>query len=83
VLRSKVRLRDVTEQYDIWAAWGSDQYLKNQARQWNWARSGVAEPVWDAQGTPWGTKHLEINDARAPGLGRRILTPAGHKGSLI
>jgi hypothetical protein len=80
VLRSKVRLRDVTDQYDIWAAWGSEQYRESHARQWLWARSGAVEPVWDAQATPWGAKHLQINDARAPGLGQRILTPAGGKG---
>ena len=25
VLRSKVKLRDVTEEYDVWAAWGSEK----------------------------------------------------------
>lgn len=75
VLRSKVKIRDVSEQYDVWAAWGHSH--PEPPRQWTWARSGVVEPKWDASEWPWGTKHESILDRRAVGMGRRFLVRKG------
>ncbi|KAG8989648.1 ccr4 associated factor [Tulasnella sp. 427] len=57
ILRSKVRVRDVSENWDIWALWGSSlpQSVHDVARpdDWKWGRSGAVEPVYhDAQRTP-------------------------------
>lgn len=76
MLRSKVRVRDVTQEWDVWAAWGEPSQVEQ--RSWNWAASGAVEPVWrDSPTSPWGTEHGIILDRRAPGVGRRLLV---HKG---
>ncbi|PPQ77279.1 hypothetical protein CVT25_010861 [Psilocybe cyanescens] len=79
VLRSKVKIKNVTEEYDVWAAWGSSKDLEWETqRQWNWARSGAVEPVWDASHEwPWGTQEYIINDRRAVNMGRRLLVKKG------
>lgn len=88
VLRSKVKVRDVSEQYDIWASWGSeiDQSWETP-RVWNWGRSGAVEPVWtlenEVDGWPWGTEPGVIRDRRGVGLGRRLLVPKGDKRECI
>ncbi|KAF8450440.1 hypothetical protein L210DRAFT_3618109 [Boletus edulis BED1] len=73
VLRSKVRIRDVTQEWDVWAAWG--EHPPVQHTSWLWAASGAVEPVWSA--SPWGTEHGVILDRRAPGMGRRLLVRKG------
>ncbi|KAH9482904.1 Putative transferase CAF17, mitochondrial [Psilocybe cubensis] len=79
VLRSKVKIRNVTEEYDVWAAWGSlKDHEWESERQWNWARSGAVEPVWDSSHEwPWGTHECVINDRRAVNMGRRMLVRKG------
>lgn len=57
ILRSKVRVRDVSENWDVWAMWGSSlpQSIKDIARpdDWRWGRSGAVEPIYhDAERTP-------------------------------
>ncbi|KAG6855128.1 hypothetical protein C0991_006057 [Blastosporella zonata] len=76
VLRSKVKIRDVSEQYDVWAAWGNSA-IPEPERQWTWARSGAVEPKWDQEEWPWGSKDESILDRRAPGMGRRFLVRKG------
>lgn len=79
VLRSKVRIRDVSQEWDIWAAWGHD-HGADERREWTWARSGAVEPVWSKTTTwPWGTEPGVIIDRRAPGMGRRMIVPKGEK----
>ncbi|KAF8076317.1 Aminomethyltransferase folate-binding domain-containing protein [Lyophyllum atratum] len=75
VLRSKVKIREVSEQYDVWAAWGNS--TPEPQRQWTWARSGVVEPKWNAHEWPWGLKDESILDRRAVGMGRRFLVRKG------
>ena len=76
VLRSKVRIRDVTQEWDVWAAWGERTHA--QHRSWQWAASGAIEPVWRGSfPPPWGTEHGIILDRRAPGMGRRLLVRKG------
>lgn len=79
VLRSKVRIRDVTMEHDVWAAWGNSHSWDSPVRQWSWARSGVAEPVWEAKEWPWGSEDMLIRDRRAPGMGTRRLVRRGEK----
>ena len=75
VLRSKVKFRDVTDEFDVWAAWGSSQDIVWQTkRQWSKARSGVVEPFWpESDPWPWGSQEHVIHDRRADGMGRRLL----------
>ncbi|KIK06763.1 hypothetical protein K443DRAFT_674047 [Laccaria amethystina LaAM-08-1] len=78
ILRSKVQVRDVSEDYALWASWGAteDQVWETE-RQWSWARSGALEPVWDnSTYSPWGTDENIIHDRRAVGMGRRHLLKA-------
>ncbi|KAG1770059.1 hypothetical protein EDD22DRAFT_117133 [Suillus occidentalis] len=77
VLRSKVRIQDVSEEWDVWAAWGSDSEGAQDIREWNWARSGAVEPVWQTSKWPWGTENGTILDRRAPGMGKRMLVRKG------
>lgn len=83
VLRSKVRLRDVSTEYDVWAAWGSEhEKTWETAREWANARSGVAEPVWkhgDGYEWPWGSVGGALRDRRAVGMGHRVVVRKGDK----
>ncbi|KAI5124731.1 hypothetical protein M0805_005367 [Coniferiporia weirii] len=84
VLRSKVRLEDVTDQYDVWSTWGSENaHIWEHPRQWTFARSGVIEPRWNlSEHWPWSDGdggRLSLRDNRAPGMGKRILTTKGDK----
>lgn len=79
VLRSKVKIRDASVEYDVWSAWGSERESAWETpRQWAWARSGAIEPVWDpASQWPWGNDNLSLRDRRAPGMGARTLVRKG------
>ena len=81
VLRSKVKLRDVSEEYDVWAAWGSEKDRSWETdRKWDFARSGVIEPVWDKNREwPWGSTQGVLRDRRAVGLGHRLLVRKGDR----
>ncbi|EPQ59268.1 Aminomethyltransferase folate-binding domain-containing protein [Gloeophyllum trabeum ATCC 11539] len=81
VLRSKVKIRDASDQYDVWASWGSEkESIWETPRKWNFARSGAIEPVWDAsEGWPWGAEDCLIRDRRAVGMGHRRLVRKGDR----
>ncbi len=81
VLRSKVKIKDVTEEYDIWQAWGSEaKWSWETERQWDFARSGVIEPRWDKGGEwPWGSTVGVLRDRRAVGMGTRLLLKKGDR----
>lgn len=80
VLRAKVKIRDVTDDYDVWAAWGGPKHVEWETpRKWKWAASGVAEPVWDPEVWPWGQQDESILDRRATGMGRRFLVKKGER----
>lgn len=81
VLRAKVRIRDVSNEYDVWAAWGSGQESQwETTRLWNASRSGVVEPVWEANADwPWGSEPTRIQDRRAIGMGHRLLVRKGDR----
>lgn len=86
VLRSKVKLRDVSEEYDVWSAWGSDYEASVQAareRKWTHANSGAVEPDWSAEAEwPWGAEERVVRDRRAEGMGVRMLVSKGEKREL-
>lgn len=81
ILRSKVRLRDVSDEYDVWAAWGSEKEKQWETeRQWRLARSGAIEPNWDEEPTwPWGTEPERLRDRRSVGMGHRLLVKKGDR----
>ncbi|KAG8734611.1 ccr4 associated factor, partial [Ceratobasidium sp. 428] len=83
VLRSKVRLRDVSEEWKVWAVWGGESDSSVPHREWRWGRSGAVEPIY-AEGEhllgaeyPKGT--LGTRDLRAPHMGDRLLVRSGDK----
>jgi len=83
VLRSRVRLRDVSDEYDVWAAWGTgnDRSWETE-RAWGSSRSGVVEPVWNHSATsswPWGTEPGILRDRRAVGMGHRLVVRKGDR----
>ncbi|KAF4619123.1 hypothetical protein D9613_005200 [Agrocybe pediades] len=80
VLRSKVKVRSVTEEYDIWASWGSEKdHGWETDRKWHWAKSGAIEPAWETNDWPWGTEDLVLRDRRGVGMGRRLLVKKGDR----
>lgn len=76
VLRSKVRLRDASDEYNVWAAWGDDSEVSNP-RRWMRAQSGTIEPAWDS--SPWGLEGEALIDRRAEGMGSRRLVRTGDR----
>lgn len=81
VLRSKVKLRDVSEEYDVWAAWGSEKEKTwDVKRKWDLTRNDFMTPEWDENAAwPWGTTPGVIQDRRAPGMGHRLLVRKGNR----
>jgi len=81
VLRSKVKLRDVSDEYDVWAAWGSEKEKSWETeRRWDRSRSDVVEPVWDSEKEwPWGMEQGALRDRRAVGMGHRLLVRKGDR----
>jgi folate-binding Fe-S cluster repair protein YgfZ len=84
VLRSKVKLRDVSDEYHVWAAWGSmlgsETKMEISERKWSWARSGAIEPDWSGENEwPWALEERRVRDRRAVGMGRRMLVRKGEK----
>ena len=75
LLRSKVKIRDVSNEYDVWAVWGDS--LEKPPRQWTWNMNGVVQPKWDAGRWPWGAEDRTILDRRAVGMGKRRLVRQG------
>ncbi|KII94791.1 hypothetical protein PLICRDRAFT_33599 [Plicaturopsis crispa FD-325 SS-3] len=82
VLRKKVKVRDLSDEYNVWAAWGSEAEVawEQVGREWQVARSGAIEPQWNAEaGWPWGEEDEALRDRRAPGMGKRMLVRAGDR----
>ncbi|KAJ4481462.1 Aminomethyltransferase folate-binding domain-containing protein [Lentinula edodes] len=81
VLRAKVKIRDVSQEYDSWASWGSEKDVEwDTERDWLFAESGAIEPVWPpttSEDWPWGSQKHIIRDRRAVGMGHRLLVRKG------
>ncbi|KAL0949762.1 hypothetical protein HGRIS_009801 [Hohenbuehelia grisea] len=74
VLRSKVKLRDVSEEYKVYATWGAEvDNAFEHLRPWHYAKSGVIEPMWPKDRWPWGSEYEMILDRRSSGMGQRKL----------
>ena len=76
VLRSKVRVRDASDEYDVWAAWGND-CVTGSPRQWTRTQGGTIEPLWDWPQMP---DSGPLIDWRADGMGLRRLVRKGDRG---
>ncbi|KAF8609332.1 Aminomethyltransferase folate-binding domain-containing protein [Ceratobasidium sp. AG-I] len=84
VLRSKVRIRDVSEEWKVWSIWGdSAQDIGTSSREWRWGRSGAAEPLYlegeHRLGSEYAQDVIGTKDLRAPGMGDRLLIRTGDK----
>ena len=79
VLRTKVKVRDVSDEYDVWASWGSErEACWETPRKWRWAeRSNIPEQLWEEGDTPWGNESLVLRDRRGVGMGQRRLVSNG------
>ncbi|WVQ82624.1 hypothetical protein IAT38_004756 [Cryptococcus sp. DSM 104549] len=88
-LRSKVRIRDVTEQWDAWSAWGDSlEDTLRPTRTWKIGSGGAAESHWSWDGgvRDVGTSKDERGcwDLRAGwyNMGRQLVVPKGTKPTL-
>ncbi|KAL0577708.1 ccr4 associated factor [Marasmius crinis-equi] len=81
VLRSKVKLRDATPEFDVWAAWNTEDKAAGMQKEWQFAKSGAIEPMWPitTEHWPWGLEDRVLIDRRAPGMGCRYLVRKGDK----
>ena len=81
VLRTKVRVRDISDEYDIWASWGSEREASWETpRNWRWAeRSNIPEQLWEEGDVPWGKEPLLLRDRRGVGMGQRRLVSKGDR----
>jgi len=81
VLRTKVKVRDASDEYDVWASWGSEREASWETpRNWRWAeRSNIPEQLWEEGDTPWGNESLLLRDRRGMGMGQRRLVSNGIK----
>ncbi|KAK4684122.1 hypothetical protein P7C73_g6080, partial [Tremellales sp. Uapishka_1] len=91
-LRSKVRFKDVSSDYAVFSAWGSDglEQGSRPQRQWKFGSGGASESIWSWEG---GVRNLEVGDAEIGcwdlragfgkgSLGRQILVPTNKQPSL-
>ncbi|TCD63121.1 ccr4 associated factor [Steccherinum ochraceum] len=88
LLRSKLRIRDVSAEYDVWAMWNPYQLtygLETERRRWECHGTGVIEPAFDQEteaqwgSGPWGSQPGPLIDRRGVGLGLRVLAQKGTK----
>ncbi|ORX34961.1 putative transferase CAF17, mitochondrial [Kockovaella imperatae] len=86
-LRSKVRIKDVTDRYDVYQAWGgplSGDSSREPVRSWKFGSGGAAEASWN---WPHGLPVMGLDDAESGcwdlragfhgGMGRHIVVPKG------
>lgn len=80
-LRSKVRIRDVSDEWDVWAAWGS---AAEGVRRWKFGSGGAAEATWkNIPPLAVGPAEVGCWDLRAAGMGAQILVPKGCSRKLL
>ncbi|KAJ7095320.1 Aminomethyltransferase folate-binding domain-containing protein [Mycena belliarum] len=82
ILRSRVKVRDASDEYDVWGVWGSPGENLQAQPHWKWSESsGIAEPAWNnSTGEwPWGAEDEALQDRRAPGMGKRLLVRKGDR----
>ncbi|CAK9779781.1 Aminomethyltransferase folate-binding domain-containing protein [Cutaneotrichosporon oleaginosum] len=90
-LRSKIKIRDVTDEWDVWSAWGGEAPAPAPTSTWRFGSGGAAERIWSWEGemAPLGLADAEVGcwDLRAgfgpAGMGRQVFVPKGGKPSLL
>ncbi|KAL7420296.1 ccr4 associated factor [Cryptotrichosporon argae] len=85
-LRSKLRIREASAEYDAYAAWGGEPG-KGPVGRWRFGSGGAAERVWEWEGEvrSLGLEESEAGswDLRAGWTGaRQVLVPKGKQPSL-
>lgn len=81
VLRSKVRLKDASNDFDVWTAWGRQH--DEPDRQWRFGNRGAVEPIWNDISAWHGKDQWSIRDLRGVGMGSRILVPKNERRMCI
>lgn len=89
-LRAKVRIKDVSEAWDVYSAWGSEASPAPQD-VWRFGNGGAAERLWswDEGRTSLGLKEGEVGtwDLRAGwgagGMGKLVFIPKGQSRECI
>lgn len=83
-LRSKVRIRDATPEWDVWSAWGADLGPPTPTRTFKLGSGGAAEATWtwnDYRDLGLADGEIGCWDLRAgfgpDALGRQVLVPKG------
>jgi transferase CAF17, mitochondrial len=80
ILRSKVKIRDVSSEWSVWVAWGNTSLDAGPERCWHWTPSQAVESNWKSTRSPWATGcPLRIHDRRVDGMGLRELVRQGEK----
>ncbi|KEP52082.1 aminomethyltransferase [Rhizoctonia solani 123E] len=85
VLRSKVRIRDASNEWKVWSVWDSTSQGSSfpTVREWRTGRSGAVEPLYAEVEHQLGQEYprdtVGTRDLRAPGMGDRLLVRAGDK----
>jgi hypothetical protein len=78
VLRSKVKIKDVGDEWSVWAAWGNSSLDLGPERCWHWAASQSIESNWKTTHSPWATgQPFRIHDRRVDGMGLREIVRRG------
>jgi folate-binding protein YgfZ len=88
-LRSKIKIRDVSAEWDVWSAWGAEA-SPAPSSSWRFGSGGAAERIWSwGEMAPLGLGDGEVGcwDLRAgfgpAGMGRQLFVPKGQKPSLL
>ncbi|KAG8716102.1 ccr4 associated factor [Ceratobasidium sp. 423] len=84
VLRSKVRIRDASDEWKVWSIWDSTpQDSFSHTREWRAGRSGAMEPLYAEDEHRLDVEYpqdtIGTRDLRAPGMGDRLLVRTGDK----
>lgn len=85
VLRSRVGLRDVSDEWQVWSVWEPMVREGNISitRDWRQGRSGAMEPLYTKDEHQLGGEYprgtIGTRDLRAPGMGDRLLVHTGEK----
>lgn len=86
-LRAKIRIKDVSDEWDVWSAWGSEVDSSPPTSTWRFGSGGAAERLWTWEGkrAALGLAESEVGcwDLRAGwgegGMGRQVFVPKGQR----
>lgn len=86
-LRAKIRIKDVSDEWDVWSAWGTPDATPEPGHIWRFGSGGAAERLWAWENgrAPLGLAEAEVGcwDLRAGwgpnGMGRQLFVPKGQR----